>query len=122
MLLVENPQRLSCDVPLLRRSDLASVDWLGAPKHGMLSRTDEVQSDAADVDLPLRMVIHLHLMVDFAQALLACPAMAPRLLVESVGIEDLEFVASPAAPSLDSFRMGCHHLRPRWRVMPVRLV
>lgn len=52
MLLVENPQRLPRDVPFLRRSDLASVDWLGASKHGMLSGTDEVESDAADVDFP----------------------------------------------------------------------
>ena len=120
MLLVENSQRLPRNRPLLKRSDLASVDWLGASKHGMWPRTNNVESDAADINFPRW--FDLDLLPNLVQACKARPAMAPRLLVESVGIEYLKFIASPAAPSLDSFRMGCHRLRPRWRVIAARLV
>ena len=89
MLLTENPQRLSCDAPLFRRSNLSAIDWLRASQHGMRPRTDEIETDAADMDLPLRVAIHLHMVVDLTQTLLACPSMAPRLLVVSVGIESL---------------------------------
>ena len=87
MLLIKNPQRLPCDVPFIWRPNLASVNRFGASVHSVLPWPDDVESDAANMDLPRW--LYLNLLPDLVQAYDARPSVAPRLLVVSVCIESL---------------------------------